>query len=76
MFSSCGTAQWRLNGIDASDTAQEMIMNVPVSDTAKIVTFLLFLIGCLVIWAIYTNPILLLPILLVTSLFILKKKTK
>lgn len=57
MFSSCGPAQWRLNGLDAiPHEAAQQVRSVPVPPSAYVATLLLLLlfIGALVL--IVTRP--------------------
>lgn len=56
-FSSCGPAQWRLNGPDSDNQASLQMKKVPVTLMMKIFSLILFLIMFLFILEVYKHPI-------------------
>jgi hypothetical protein len=59
-LSSCGPAQWRLNGPDADPDAAKIVQSVPITPMMNAFGFLALFLFLLLILAIYNSPYLLL----------------
>ena len=69
MFSSCGPAQWRLNGPESFDEASNIVKSVPVTTLMKMMAFLIFSLLVLLVWKLLNHPILFVTVLFGFYLF-------
>jgi hypothetical protein len=67
LFSSCGPAQWRLNGLDADENAPRVVEACPVPGLMIATAQLAFLLFVLSIVLLFSNPYILvsLPVMVV-----------
>ncbi len=59
-FSSCGPAQWRLNGPDADPEAVDIVKSVPLTTMMNYIGYFLLLLIVFLILSIFECPLLLL----------------
>jgi dimethylaniline monooxygenase (N-oxide forming) len=57
LFSSCGPDQYRLNGLDKSENATQLVQKVPVTNMMKIFALLCFFVFMILLRSIWYNPI-------------------
>lgn len=57
LFSSCGPAQWRLNGPDSTNQANNLVKSVPVTDMMKLMAIALLVLLLIVAAKLLQNPV-------------------
>lgn len=63
MFSSCGPAQYRLNGPESIDDAVNIVKSVPCTDMMKFFAIIMFFLAIYVLWNLFEHPFLFATIL-------------
>lgn len=69
LLSSCGPAQWRLNGPDAIPEAVDLVKKVPVTTSMKIFAFIAMVLVFYLLWTVLSNPLMASLIILPIAMF-------